>query len=306
MFKIVSGNSNLNLVNKISKYISTLVCESKISRFSDGEISVRIDDNVRNSDVFVIQSTCYPVNDNLMELLLILDALKRASARRITAVIPYFGYARQDKKLEPRAPISARLVSNLITNSGADRVVSMDLHSNQIQGFFNCPVDNLFASNIFFKYIKTIMTENTIIVSPDAGGVSRANAYAKRLNSEVAILSKIREKANKISSMKLIGCVKDKNCIIVDDMIDTAGTLCKSSEILMDYGAKSIEVFATHPVLSGEAVSKIENSPIKRVHVTDTIPIPKNSKIQIHTVSELIGNALLNIYYGKSVSDLFC
>lgn len=305
MFKLVSGNSTLNLAKKISSEINIPITNSTFSKFSDGEISIQIDENVREHDVFVVQSTCQPVNDNLIELFLILDALKRASAKRVTAVIPYFGYARQDKKLEPRAPISAKTISNLINSSGADRIVSIDLHSNQIQGFFDCPVDNLFASNIFLRIIRDIITDNTIIVSPDAGGVGRANAYAKRLDCDVAILSKIREKANYVSSMKLIGCVENKKCIIIDDMIDTAGTLCKASELLMNYGAESIEVFATHPVLSGNAISKIENSPISAVHVTDTIPLESNSKFCVHSISSLLGKALLHIHNGKSISELF-
>lgn len=306
---LLAGTSNIELSEKIAKYLNLPICASKIKRFSDGETMVEIDENVRGKDVFVIQSTCPPVNDNLMELLILMDALKRASANTIAAVIPYYGYARQDRKVAPRAPISAKLVANLITIAGATRVLTIDLHAGQIQGFFDIPVDNLYATPVFIDYLKDFKDKNIVMVSPDAGGVERARAYAKRLNAGLAIIDKRREKPNQSEVMNIIGDVKDKIAILVDDMIDTAGSLCNSATAVANNGAKKIYAIATHPVFSGPAIERIDKSQIDEVIVTDTIPLSENakkcSKIKVVTISGLIGEGIRRIMLGDSLSALF-
>ncbi len=306
---LIAGTSNPTLAEKIAHYLGIKLAPTKVKRFSDGEVMVEIDENVRGKDVFVIQSTCPPVNDNLMELLIIIDALKRASAKTIAAVIPYYGYARQDRKVAPRTPISAKLVADLITIAGTHRVLTVDLHAGQIQGFFNIPVDNLYASPTLLEHLRMLKEENLVIVSPDAGGVERARAYAKRLEAGLAIIDKRREKPNQSEVMHIIGNVKDKVAILVDDMIDTAGTLCNSAYALKQNGAKKIYACATHPVFSGPAIERILQSPIDKVIVTDTIPLSekaKNSgKINVVTISSLIGEAIRRITSGGSLSALF-
>lgn len=286
------------------------LCGAVVKRFSDGEIQIEIDENVRTKDVFVIQSTCDPVNDNLVELLLMIDALKRASARRITAVIPYYGYARQDKKVAPRVPISAKLVADLLTTAGATRVITMDLHAGQIQGFFNIPVDNLYAAPVLLEYIKSHFNGNLVIVSPDAGGVERARAFAKRLNNAgLAIIDKRRSAPNQAQAMAVIGDVRGKTVVIQDDMIDTAGTLIQAVNAVIDKGAREVHACCAHPVLSGQAVDRIMNSPIASVVCTDTIPLKAQAaacdKIQVLSISSLVGEAIIRSYTGDSVTSLF-
>jgi len=306
---IFSGNSNPVLAKKICDYLELPMGGAKVKTFSDGEVQIEIDDNVRTKDAFVIQSTCRPVNDNLVELLLMIDALKRASARRITAVIPYYGYARQDKKVAPRVPISAKLVADLLTVAGANRVITMDLHAGQIQGFFNIPVDNVFAAPLFIEYIKKNFQVDLVIVSPDAGGVERARAYAKRLGAGLAIIDKRREKPNEAKAMSLIGDVKDKITIIVDDMADTAGTLVQAAEVIRSKGAREVHACFSHPVLSGPAVDRISDSPLKSIVVTDTIPLSGKAeiceKIKVLSTSTLLGETIIRSYRGDSVTSLF-
>lgn len=306
---LISGTATPELAQKISSYLSIPLLPTNIRRFSDGETMVEIEGNVRGRDVFVIQSTCPPVNDHLMELLIIMDALKRASAKSITAVIPYFGYARQDRKVAPRVPISAKLVADLITVAGASRVLTVDLHAGQIQGFFNIPVDNLYAIPVFMNFLKTLDLKNPVTVSPDAGGVERARAYAKRLNAGLAIIDKRREKPNQSEVMHLIGDVEGKTAIIVDDMIDTAGSLCNAAKALKEHKAEKILACATHPVFSGPAIERIANSPIDEVYITDTIPLSETAKgcgkIKVVTVSSLIAEAIKRIFSGDSLSALF-
>jgi ribose-phosphate pyrophosphokinase len=282
---------------------------AEVKTFSDGEISVEINENVRGKDVFIIQPTCPPVNDNLMELLIMIDAARRASAGRITAVIPYYGYARQDRKVAPRQPISAKLVANLITVAGASRVLTMDLHAGQIQGFFDIPVDNLFARPVLLHYLKEHFKDDLVIVSPDAGGVERARAFAKRLDASLAIIDKRRERANVAEVMNIIGDVKGKTAVIVDDMVDTGGTLTKAASALLDKGASAVYACCTHPVLSGNAVQRIEESPIKELIVTDTIPLSEEArkckKIKVLSVGKLFGEAVRRIHLNESVSVLF-
>ena len=306
---LISGNSNRELAEKISKVLNKPLADATIKRFSDGEVWVEINENVRGREVFVIQSTCPPVNDNLMELLVILDALRRASASKITAVVPYYGYARQDRKSAPRTPISAKLVANLLTIAGADRVVTMDLHAGQIQGFFDIPVDNLYAAPVLLKYIRENYGDDITVVSPDAGGVERARAYAKRLGCHLAIIDKRRPSPNEAEIMHVVGEITGKVAVIVDDMVDTAGTLTKAVDALLKNGAKEVVAAVTHPVLSGNAVERIKNSPLKELIVTDTIPLreeaKKLEKIKVLSVSELLGEAIKRIYYETSVSSLF-
>jgi len=308
-FVIFSGNSNPILSRKICEYIHVPLGGEKVKRFSDGEIQIEIDENVRSKDVFVIQSICSPVNDNLVELLLMLDALKRASANRITAVIPYYGYARQDKKVAPRVPISAKLVADLLTVAGATRIITMDLHAGQIQGFFNIPVDNLFAAPVIIDYIKKKFNNDLVIVSPDAGGVERARAFAKRLNAGLAIIDKRREAPNQAKAMAVIGDVADKVVVILDDMVDTAGTLVEAARAIMKNGAKEIHASCSHAVLSGPAIERIEDSDLKTLVVTDTIPLKKSAnacnKIKVLSISELIGEAIIRSFKGDSVTSLF-
>ncbi|MDP3028344.1 MAG: ribose-phosphate pyrophosphokinase [Deltaproteobacteria bacterium] len=307
--KIFSGNSNLPLAQAICRYLDMELGKAVVRTFSDGETLVEIGENVRGSDVFVIQPTCPPVNQNLMELLIMIDALRRASARRITAVIPYYGYGRQDRKVAPRTPITAKLVADLITTPGARRVLAMDLHAGQIQGFFNIPVDNLFAAPMLLEYIREHFLENLVMVSPDAGGVERTRAFAKRLEAQLAIIDKRRERPNESQVMNIIGNVKGKHVVILDDMVDTAGTLCQAAQALQEHGAKVIHACTTHPVLSGPAIKRIEASPISKLIVTDTIPLgpeaQKCRKIEVLSVAELLGEAIQRIHNEDSVSSLF-
>ncbi len=308
--KIFTGNANPELAQKISSYLSIPLGQAVVKTFSDGEIYVEIKENVRGADVFVIQPTCPPVNDHLMELLIMIDALRRASARRITAVMPYYGYARQDRKVIPRTPITAKLVANLITVAGARRVLTIDLHAGQIQGFFDIPVDHLYAAPVLIQYLKEeFRGKELVIVSPDAGGVERARAYAKRLEAGLAIIDKRRLRPNESEVMNVVGEVKGKIAIILDDMIDTAGTMCKAAEALDARGAKEVHGMATHPVLSGPALERIKKSPMKSVVVTDTIPLreeaKKIKKIKVLSVANLLGEAIRRIHNDDSVSSLF-
>jgi ribose-phosphate pyrophosphokinase len=306
--RIFTGNSNIDLVEKISEKLNIPIGKSEVKNFSDGEINVEIDESVRGMDVFVIQSICAPVNNNLMELLILIDALKRASARRITAVLPYYGYARQDRKVSPRAPISAKLVADLITTAGASRILTVDLHAGQIQGFFNIPVDHLFAAPVLLDYLKQLKND-IVIVSPDAGGVERARAYAKRLSSSLAIIDKRREGANVSQVMNIIGDVSGMVAVLVDDMVDTGGTLVRGAYALIEKGAKAVFACCTHPVLSGEAVKLLMESPIEEMIVTDTIPLREEAKacpkIKVFSISSLLGDAIRRIYEDESVSYLF-
>ena len=306
---IFTGNSNPGLAKKICQYLSLPLGGAEVKTFSDGEIQIEIIENVRLKDVFVLQSTCSPVNDNLVELLLMIDAFKRSSARRITVVIPYFGYARQDKKVAPRVPISAKLVADMITLAGANRVITMDLHAGQIQGFFNIPVDNLFAAPVLIDYIRNNFRDELVIVSPDAGGVERARAIAKRLNAELAIIDKRREAPNKAKAMAVIGDVTDKVAVILDDMADTAGTLTEAAEAVIHAGAREIHACCAHAVLSGPAVERICDSALKSLAVTDTIPLKENAaacdKIKVLTISQLVGEAIIRSFRGDSVTSLF-
>jgi ribose-phosphate pyrophosphokinase len=308
-FRIFTGNSNPALARKISDYLAIPLGGAKVKTFSDGEIQIEIQENVRGKDVFILQSTCNPVNDNLVELLLMIDAFKRSSAQRITVVIPYYGYARQDKKVAPRVPISAKLVANLIITSGANRVITMDLHAGQIQGFFDIPVDNLFAAPVILDHIKTIFNNDIVIVSPDAGGVERARAFAKRLNAGLAIIDKRRDAPNQAKAMAVIGDVKDKTAIILDDMVDTAGTLTEAAEALSNRGAMEIHACCTHPVLSGPAIERIKNSVLRSVIVSDTIPLTSEAeaceKFKVLTISRLFGEAIIRSHRGDSVTTLF-
>ena len=308
--KLLTGNSNKNLSQKISIFLKNRLVNSSIRKFSDGEIYIEINENIRGNSIFVIQSVSSPANDNLMELLLCIDALKRSSAKNITAVIPYFGYARQDRKVVPRTSISAKLVSNLIAKAGADRVVTVDLHAGQIQGFFDIPVDNLFATPIFARHVKKkIKTKNLICIAPDVGGTERARALGKLLNVGLAIVDKRRPKAGQSQVMNIIGDVRGKTCIIVDDIIDSGGTIVNAAAALKKRGAKDVHVYVTHGVLSGGAENKIKKSNIKNLVITDTIDNAakvKNIKnIEVLTISNLVGEAIKRISNSTSVSDLF-
>ena len=308
--KILTGNSNKQLSSKISKNLKNKLVNTSIRKFSDGEIYIEINENIRGNSIFIIQSVSSPANDNLMELLLCIDALKRSSAKNITAVIPYFGYARQDRKVVPRTSISAKLVSNLITNAGADRVVTVDLHAGQIQGFFDIPVDNLFATPIFAKHIKKkIKTKNIICVAPDVGGVERARALGKKLDVGLAIVDKRRPSPGKSQVMNVIGNVKNKICILTDDIIDSGGTIVNAADALVKRGAKEVHVYATHGVFSGDAVKKIKNSKIKNLVITDSIDssdkLKKVRNIEVLSISILLAEAIKRISNSTSVSDLF-
>jgi len=307
--KLFGGTSNPELTQEVCKYLGIEPGKIMAKTFSDGETQIEIHENIRGLDVFVLQSTCTPVNDNLMQLLIIMDALRRASAKRITAVIPYYGYGRQDRKVKPRVPITAKLVADLITVAGADRVVSIDLHAGQIQGYFNIPVDNLFSAPLLLKYIRSHFTDDMVVVSPDAGGVERARAFAKRLSASLAIIDKRRDAPNIAEAMNIIGEVEGKTAIILDDMVDTAGTLTQGANALKKRGASRIFACCTHPVLSGPAIDRIEASPIDRLVVTNTIPLAKNakdcSKIVLLSVAELLGETIKRIYNSDSVSTLF-
>jgi ribose-phosphate pyrophosphokinase len=306
---IFAGNSNPQLADKISDYLARPLGRLKVDRFSDGETQVEIHENVRKKEIYVIQSTCYPVNDNLVELLLLIDAFRRSSASRITAVIPYFGYARQDKKVSPRVPISAKLVADLLDNAGVDRVITMDLHAGQIQGFFNVPVDNLYSAPIIIDDIKTRFSEDLVVVSPDAGGVERARAYAKRINAGLAIVDKRRSAPNQAKAMAIIGDVKDKTAIIIDDMADTAGTLTEAASVIREKGAKEVHAYCTHPVLSGPAIDRINKSSLNSLVATDTIPLSEEAKkcdkIKTLSIAKLVGEAIMRSYRGDSVNSLF-
>jgi ribose-phosphate pyrophosphokinase len=309
-FAIFSGNSNPVLSKKICDYLNVPMGGAKVKTFSDGEIQIEINENVRLKDIFVIQSTCHPVNDNLVELLLMIDAFNRSSAKRITAVIPYFGYARQDKKVAPRVPISAKLVADLITTAGADRVITMDLHAGQIQGFFSIPVDNMFAAPVTLKHIKANYDqENLVIVSPDAGGAERARAFAKRLGAGLAIIDKRRTAPNVAKAMSVVGDVKNKVAMILDDMADTAGTLTQAANAIMEHGASEVHASCSHAVLSGPAVDRITESPLKSLIVTDTIPLSDKAavcgKIEVLSIAELVGEAIIRSTTGDSVTSLF-
>ena len=308
--KIFSGNSNPDLALKICAGLGVSLGAARVRRFSDGEIMVEIGENVRGRDVYVVQSTCAPTNDNLMELLIITDALKRASAATITAVIPYYGYARQDRKAAPRTPITAKLVADLITTAGIDRVVTIDLHAGQIQGFFNIPVDNLYAAPVILNYLKDrFKGEQVVMVSPDAGGTERARAFAKRLEYSLAVIDKRRSGPNVAEVMHLIGDVRDKVAIILDDMVDTAGTLTQAAKALKANGAKAVFACATHGVLSGPAIERINASDIEEIVLTDTIPANSDgvatSKVRILSVAELLAEAIRRIHEDESVSSLF-
>ena len=308
--KLVTGNSNLKLANDISKYVGLDLSNCDVKRFADNEIFVEMQENVRGEDVFVIQSTSYPANDNLMELLIIIDTLRRASAKRITAVVPYFGYARQDRKPGPRTPITSKLVANMIDKAGANRVLTMDLHAGQIQGFFDIPTDNLFAAPVLVEDIKSKLTSNTpIVVSPDVGGVVRARIIAKRIGADLAIVDKRREKAGESEVMNIIGDVKGKECFMIDDIVDSAGTLCNASDALIREGATKVYSYVTHGVLSGKAVERVNESSLTKLLITDTIEesyaVKKSDKIDVISISSLLGEAIKRISDEKSVSSLF-
>ncbi|HBK1841394.1 TPA: ribose-phosphate pyrophosphokinase [Campylobacter jejuni] len=305
-YKIFSGSANVEFARQVSKYLSLPLSDSGVKRFSDGEISVQIDESVRGKDVFIIQSTCAPTNDNLMELLILTDALRRSSANSITAIIPYFGYARQDRKANPRVPITAKLVANLIQASGIDRVATIDLHAGQIQGFFDIPVDNLYGSIVFNDYIKAKHFKNTIIGSPDIGGVARSRSVAKHLGLDIVIVDKRREKANESEVMNIIGDVKDKEVILVDDIIDTAGTIVKAAEALKEKGAKSVMACCTHAVLSGKAYERIASGVLDELVVTDTIPLKEQlANIKVLSVAPVFAEVIRRVYHNESVNSLF-
>jgi len=307
--RLFSGTSNPELAERVCDYLGIEPGKISAKKFSDGETQVEIHENVRGMDVFVLQSTCTPVNDNLMELLIIIDALKRASAKRITAVIPYYGYGRQDRKVKPRVPISAKLVADLITTAGVHRVVSMDLHAGQIQGYFDIPVDNLFAAPILLKHIRVHFENDLVMVSPDAGGVERARAFAKRLDCGLAIIDKRRDAPNVAEAMNIIGEVSGKTAIVLDDMVDTAGTLTQAAGALKNRNAARVHACCTHPVLSGPAIERIESSSIDSLVVADTIPLNGKaaacSKIAVLSVAELLGETVKRIHTSHSVSTLF-
>jgi len=307
---IFSGNSNPEIAQEICKFVEIPLGRANVTHFSDGEIYVEIGENVRGSNVFVVQSTCTPVNQAIMELLIMIDALRRASAGTIVAVIPYFGYARQDRKVKPRTPITAKLVANLISAAGADRVVAMDLHAGQIQGFFDIPFDQLFAMPVFIDEMRLSgYGENTVMVSPDAGGVERARAYAKRLHSGVAMIDKRRAAPNVSEVMHIVGDVVGKRAVIIDDIIDTAGTLTNAARAIVDAGAESVTACGTHPVFSGRAIERIQDSPLTEVLVSNTIPINEKAKackkIKVLSVGRILGEACKRIHHGDSISSLF-
>ncbi len=308
VMKIFSGNANYVMAEEIAEHLELMVSEAEVRKFSDGEIFIEIKENVRGTDSYIIQPTCTPVNDHLMELVILADALRRASARRITAVIPYYGYARQDRKVAPRVPISAKVVAEMLMAVGVRRVLCMDLHAGQIQGFFNIPVDHLYAAPVLIKYIKEHF-DDFIMISPDAGGVERTRAFAKRLNCGLAIIDKRRDRPNHSEAMHVIGDVKGKIAILLDDMVDTAGTLCSGAETLLQNGAREIHACCSHAVLSGPAVQRITDSAIKSLVVTNTIPLQENAracdKIQVLSVSALLAEAIYRIHNEDSVSSLF-
>jgi len=306
--KLFSGNANRPLAEEIAQYLRVPLGDADVSRFSDGEVFVQVNENVRGTDVFVVQPTCPPVNDNLMELLVMIDALKRASARRITAVLPYYGYARQDRKVQPRVPITAKLVADLLTAAGVDRVLALDLHAGQIQGFFNIPVDHLFAAPVIIDYLGKKDLRDPVIVSPDAGGVERARAIAKRLQASLAIIDKRREGPNQAVAMHLIGDVRGQDAVVIDDMIDTAGTLAQAVEALAREGARRILACGVHAVLSGPAIDRIKASALEELVVTNSIPVSdakRAGRLTVLTVAPLLGEAIRRIHDEESVSTLF-
>ncbi len=308
--KVFAGNSNPALAEAVCHYLGVKRGGAEVRTFSDGEILVEIVENVRGGDIFVIQSTCTPVNNNLMELLLLLDAFRRASAMRITAVIPYYGYARQDRKVAPRVPISAKLVADLITTAGASRVLTVDLHAGQIQGFFNVPVDNLFATPVLLDYVRDRLNNDEVtVVSPDAGGVERARAFAKHLDASLAIIDKRRTRANEVAEMHIVGEVGGRCAVLVDDMVDTAGTLVAAAKALTDNGARAVLACCTHPVLSGAAIGRLEQSSLTELIVTDTVPLRPEAaackKIKVLSVAHLLGEAIKRTHNEESISSLF-
>lgn len=307
--KLFAGNANRPLAEEICANLNLPLSEAEVRTFSDGEIFVEIGENVRGADVFIIQPTCTPVNDHLMELVIMVDALRRASARRITAVVPYYGYARQDRKVAPRVPITAKVVAEMMMVVGVRRVLAMDLHAGQIQGFFNIPVDHLYAAPVLMKYLQEEVRDDIIMVSPDAGGVERTRAYAKRLDVDLAIIDKRRERANVAQALNVIGDVSGKRAILLDDMVDTAGTLCAAAEILIKAGAKEVYACCSHGVLSGPAIERIERSQIKKLVVTNSIPLSgaaaKCKKIEVLSVGRLLAEAIDRIHSEDSVSSLF-
>jgi ribose-phosphate pyrophosphokinase len=307
--QILTGNANRELARRVSEYIGIPLTDTTVTTFSDGELMVQINENVRGSDIFVIQPTCTPVSNNIMELLLVIDALKRASASRITAVIPYYGYGRQDRKVQPRVPISSKLVADLLTAAGTNRVLTIDLHAGQIQGFFNIPVDHLYGAPVLYDFLKKCEFNELVIVSPDAGGVERARSFARRLNASLAIIDKRREVANVSKVMHVIGDVRGKDAIILDDMIDTAGTTAQAAQALIDGGARRVMAACTHAVLSGPAIERINASPLEKVIATDTIPLREKmavcSKLEVLSISKLLGEAIKRIHDESSVSSLF-
>jgi ribose-phosphate pyrophosphokinase len=307
--KLFTGNSNRALAARVAAYLDMEVGKADVGHFSDGEVAVEIQENVRGLDCFVIQSTCAPANQHLMELLIMIDALRRSSARRITAVVPYYGYARQDRKVAPRQPITAKLVADLISVAGTDRLLCLDLHAGQIQGFFNISVDNLFATPVLLRAIRERVSGEVAVISPDAGGVERARAYAKRLAASLAIIDKRRERANEAQVMNIVGDVKGRTCIMVDDMVDTAGTLSEGARALADAGAREVFAVCTHPVLSGPAIKRILESPLQELVVTDSVPLRGEAaecpKLEVVSVAELLGEAIRRIHNEESVSSLF-
>ena len=307
--RVFAGNSNISLAEGVATHLGVSLGKAQVGTFSDGECCVEIQENVRGMDCFVLQSTCAPANTHLMELLIMVDALRRSSARRITAVIPYYGYGRQDRKVQARAPITAKLVADLISAAGTDRVLCIELHAGQIQGFFNLPVDNLYATPVLLKAIREHIGNDLTVISPDAGGVERARAYAKRLDASLAIIDKRREKMNIAEVMNIVGDVEDRVCVMVDDMVDTAGTLAEAARALLEAGARSVYALATHPVLSGPAVKRLEESPIEEMIVTDSIPLRQDArdckKLQVVSVSRLLAEAIRRINNEESISSLF-
>lgn len=305
-FKIFTGTANVAFAKELARYLDVALSSAIINRFSDGEINVKISESVRGKEIYIIQPTCKPTNDNLMELLIMVDAFKRSSASNINAVIPYFGYARQDRKAAPRVPISAKLVANLLQSAGVNRIITMDLHAGQIQGFFDIPVDNLYGSIVFYDYIKAKNLKNPIIASPDIGGVARARHFAERLGLQLVIVDKKRERANESEVMNIIGDVKDKSVIMVDDIIDTAGTMVKAADVLKKNGAISVIALGTHAVFSGDAINKIENGALDEVAVTNSIPFEnKSTKIKVLSVAPLFAEVIRRIYHNESVNSLF-
>jgi ribose-phosphate pyrophosphokinase len=309
--EIFTGNSNPALAREVAEHLGVKLGEVEVGRFPDGEVMVEVRQNVRGGDCFIIQSTCSPPNENLMELLLVMDALRRASAKRITAVIPYFGYARQDRKVAPRVPISAKLVADLITTSGAQRVLTVDLHAGQIQGFFNIPVDNLFAMPVLVQYLRKRLADRRVtVVSPDAGGVERARAFARRLNADLAIIDKRRQRASEVAEMRLVGDVRDSLALLVDDMIDTAGTITEAAKVILAAGAAEVIACATHPILSGPACERLNRSPLKELITTNSIPLSAKAQAEVPnltvlSVGALIAEAVRRIHNEESVSSLF-